>query len=134
MTFERRRVRRVPALPDRGMTLIEIMIVLALIALIAATLGVQVIHRHKDGQLQVARIQVREVAGNVHQFMVGREHCPTMDELVAGRFVSSEPRDPWGNLIAVRCPGEHDPDGVDVVSWGPDKQEGTDDDIRSWKK
>jgi general secretion pathway protein G len=40
--------------------------------------------------------------------------------------------DPWGSPVAIRCPGQHDPDGVDVLSNGPDKKEGTDDDIGSW--
>jgi general secretion pathway protein G len=118
---------------DRGMTLIEIMIVLALMALIATALTLTIVHRWKEGQVRTAQIQIREVAGNVHSYLIARGECPSMDELIAGHYVRSEPRDPWGTPVAVRCPGERDPDGVDVVSYGPDRREGTDDDIRSWK-
>jgi general secretion pathway protein G len=127
------RARYVPRRSEEGMTLIEIMIVLALIALIATTLTLTVVHRYKEGQVRTAQIQIREVAGNVHTFMIARGQCPTMDELVAGHYVRAEPRDPWNNLVTIHCPGEHDPDGVDVVSYGPDKQQGTEDDIRSWR-
>jgi general secretion pathway protein G len=126
--------RRAGSTRDRGMTLIEIMIVLALIALIASTIGVMVIHRYRDGQISVAQSQVKKLSQEVQQFMVLRNRCPSIDDLIGARFVPAAPRDPWGNAISVRCPGQHDPAGVDVFSYGPDKAEGTEDDVLSWKQ
>jgi general secretion pathway protein G len=120
--------------PDSGMALIEIMIVLALIALIASTIGVAAIRHYREGQVMTARIQVRDLSSRVGQFVISRNQCPTVDDLVAAKFVEAEPRDPWGTAVSIRCPGEHDPDGADVLSFGPDKQEGTGDDIKSWKR
>jgi general secretion pathway protein G len=126
--------RRVSSAADRGMTLIEIMIVLALIALIASAIGVMVIHRYRDGQISAAQLQVKKLSQDVQQFMILRNRCPSIDDLIGAHFVRAAPRDPWGNAISVRCPGQHDPAGVDVLSYGPDKSEGTEDDVLSWKE
>ena len=40
--------------------------------------------------------------------------------------------DRWGEPYQYRIPGKHHPDGYDVFSKGPDKQEGTRDDIGNW--
>ena len=117
---------------DRGMALLEILIVLALIALVSATIGVMVVRRYKDAQIRIAQIQVREVAGLVQQHVALKGDCPT--DLVGQRVMNSEPRDPWGSRLAIDCPGTHDPDGVDVASHGPDKRAGTGDDIVSWTR
>jgi len=42
-------------------------------------------------------------------------------------------KDPWGKDFVLRCPGTNDTDGADIVSTGPDKAEGTGDDIKSWE-
>lgn len=132
--FMARVYRRAGVDAERGMTLLEILIVLALIALITSAIGVMVIHRYRDGQIDAAHLQVKKVSNDIQQFMITRDRCPTMDDLVAARFVPAPPRDPWGSVISVRCPGQHAPEGVDVLSYGPDKAEGTEDDVRSWQR
>ncbi len=127
-----RRVRQ----RDAGMTLLEVLIVLALISLIAGTVGVAVFNNFKKGQIKAARLNVKEVAGAVQQFMIDNsQECPaTLDELVTQKYMKKNNlKDPWGKTFLMKCPGEQDSDGVDVSSAGPDKQEGTDDDINSWK-
>ena len=42
-------------------------------------------------------------------------------------------KDPWGKDFILKCPGTNDTDGADISSSGPDKQEGTADDIKSWE-
>ena len=59
--------------------------------------------------------------------------CPSsVEELskAAGKK-GQDPNDPWGTPYEIRCPSEHDLD-VDVISAGPDKKTGTDDDIGNW--
>jgi general secretion pathway protein G len=118
---------------ERGMTLIEIMVVLTLISLIGATLGIAVTKKLNDAKVKDAQIQVRQLSGEVQQFMIAKNRCPTVEELVAERYVRRAPVDPWGKPIEITCPGQHDPDGVDIVSTGKDGQQGTDDDVESWK-
>jgi hypothetical protein len=44
-------------------------------------------------------------------------------------------KDPWGSEFQMKC-GDGAPEGAEfgVLSLGPDKKEGTDDDIKSWEK
>ena len=118
-----------------GMTLLEVLIVLALISVVAGTVGVMVFNNYKRGLVKTARIQVAEVTQATQQYMMDNNHdCPSsMDDLIAEKYVKKNLKDPWGKQFLFTCPGEQDPDGADVVSAGPDKQEGTDDDIRSWE-
>jgi general secretion pathway protein G len=41
-------------------------------------------------------------------------------------------QDPWGNPFRYECPGIHNPGSYDLYSFGPDGQEGGDDDIGNW--
>jgi general secretion pathway protein G len=118
---------------DGGFTLIETMVVLVLIGLLASTVGVGIYHRYLEGQERTARIRVGMVAGAVQQFMVAQSRCPTLEELVEAHYLAQPPTDPWGHAMLVRCPGEHDREGVDVLALGRDGREGTGDDIASWQ-
>ncbi len=44
------------------------------------------------------------------------------------------PLDPWGEPYQYRYPGTHNKDGYDLYSKGPDKLDGTDDDVGNWDK
>jgi Tfp pilus assembly protein PilE len=116
---------------DSGMTLFEIMIVFALIALIMGAVGVGAYNNYKKGQIKTARNQVNEIMHNVQQFMMDNSsECPkSMDDLVAQKYMPSKKKDPWNKDFIIRCPGQVNKDGIDVISTGPDRQEGNDDDI-----
>ena len=118
---------------EGGFTMLEIMIVLAIIGLIASSVGVAVFRNYRDGQRKTAQLQVREVLGGAAQFMINKSRCPTVDELVADQYLRRPPIDPWGVPIEIRCPGEHGADPADVISSGPDRQKDTADDIKSWE-
>ncbi len=54
--------------------------------------------------------------------------CPTLDDLVREKFMQPElTRDPWGEPYAITC----DDSGASVTSAGPDKKQGTPDDVVS---
>ena len=93
---------------ERGFTLLEIMIVLAIMGLIVTGVSIKVFSQLKKAKVSTAKIGVKKVAD------------------------AADAKDPWGTAYVFRCPGTQDTDGVDVSSWGPDKADGTADDIRSW--
>ncbi len=118
---------------DGGMTLLEIMIVLALIGLIMSAVGVGVFAQFKKGQRKVAQAMVNDVASKIVQYMAdNNSECPKgMDDLVAQKYLPKKQKDPWNHDLIIRCPGTVNTDGVDVISVGPDGQEGTADDVKA---
>ena len=137
-TDEGRLVARAAARTARsaaGFTLLEVMIVLALLGLIAGSIGVAVFNQFRKGQVNTAKLQVKEISNAVMQYMIeNNSDCPKgMEDLVAKKNLKKHPKDPWGSEFILKCPGQNDTDGADVVSLGKDKQEGTDDDIKSWE-
>jgi general secretion pathway protein G len=118
---------------DAGMTLMEIMIVFALIALIMGAVGVGAFNYFKKGQVKTARIQVNEIMQKAQQYMMDNNNeCPkTMDDLVAQKYMPRRQKDPWNKDFIMRCPGQINTDGIDVISVGPDGTEGTADDIKA---
>jgi general secretion pathway protein G len=118
---------------DLGMTLMEIMIVFALIALIMGAVGVGAFNYFKKGQVKTARIQVNEIMQKAQQYMMDNNNeCPkSMDDLVAQKYMPRRQKDPWNKDFIMRCPGQINTDGIDVISLGPDGTEGTADDIKA---
>jgi general secretion pathway protein G len=119
----------------RGMSLIEIMIVLAIIGMIMGTVGVMALGRFEKAKVKTTKMKIHEVEKALLHFQTDNpEPCPkSLDDLVAGKYLSKEQLlDAWGQPLVFKCPGEHSPDGADVLSKGKDRQEGTDDDVKSW--
>jgi general secretion pathway protein G len=113
-----------------GMTLVEIMIVVIIMALIATAVGVAVLPQLQRARVTQSRSDALEVRSAVLLFM-GQEpgaDCPTMDELQEAGVLDSSRRtnDAWDNPFIVECEG----DDIAVISNGPDGQSGTEDDIR----
>lgn len=121
---------------QRGFTLLEIMIVLAIMGLIVTGVSIKVFAQLKKAKVQTAKIGVKKIIDASGRFMAGPgSGCPKgIDELIAqGELSKNDGKDPWGTAYVFKCPGTQDTDGVDVTSWGPDKADGTADDIRSWE-
>ncbi len=118
---------------DAGMTLIEILIVLALLGLVMGAIGFAVNSGRKKGQLQTAKITGSQIAQACVQYMLeNNNNCPTsMQDLVTNKNLPKPQKDPWGREFIIKCPGSQDADGVDVISTGPDRTEGTEDDVKA---
>lgn len=92
-----------------------------------------------------ARSQIVEIETVLGSFEVDNLRYPTTKEglraLVQkpagvknwrGPYLPRVPTDPWGKPYVYRCPGQHDKEGYDLFSCGPDGKEGGGDDITSW--
>jgi general secretion pathway protein G len=122
-----------PRTRQSGFTLLEIMIVLAIIAMLAGGVGVAVFKQFQKAKVSTAKLRVKAARDAVTQYMIDTPNCPhSIDELVQGKYLDKgNAKDPWGSSLTLRCPGANDTDGADIASPGPDKQEGTADDIKS---
>jgi prepilin-type N-terminal cleavage/methylation domain-containing protein len=115
----------------RGMTLIEVLVVLGIIALVSGVIAVAVIGHLERARVQTSRESARVLRGAVTTYRMNHasDECPTVDALVATQEIDSASKtcDAWEKPFAIEC-DEHG--GVTVVSGGPDKKVGTTDDIR----
>jgi general secretion pathway protein G len=121
----RRRARRRMA----GVTLVEVMIVVAIMALLSGGVAVVVIPKLKEAQVSTAKTSAQVMRRAVQDWQrVNNEYgCPTMSQLLEGKHLdsSSNMDDPWGMPWGLVCTE----DDVFVQSQGPDKKQGTPDDI-----
>ena len=131
----RKNLGRLARASESGFTLLEIMIVLAIIALIAGGVGTAVFKQFNRAKVSTARLRVKAARDATAQFMIDNSSsCPKgIDDLVSQKYLDKgNAKDPWDKPLLFKCPGTNDTDTADISSAGPDKQEGTPDDIQSW--
>lgn len=118
---------------QRGMTLIEIMVVLAIIGMIMGGLVFAYMNWFKQSQEDVARSQVQRIGSALmNHYMHHQEFPSNIDELATGKnapLKSSQLRDPWNEPWSYSDTAQRGQGDFDLCSKGPDKREGTDDDI-----
>jgi general secretion pathway protein G len=125
-----RRVRRLARrTASRGVTLVEVLIVVAIMALIAGGVSFLILPRYKEAQIKTARQSAQSIRQVATQYVAlnSAEECPTVQSLVAAKQLDAagNTEDPWGQPYTITC-GEDD---ISVSSPGPDKKEGSEDDI-----
>jgi general secretion pathway protein G len=126
----RRRVRR------RGMTLVEIMVVVAIIGMIMGAVAVGAMSQLKKAKVKNTKMIIHNVQeALVHYATDNTDACPkSLGDLVAQKYLNKDPKDDWGQPLMYVCPSTHGSDSADVWSKGEDKQDGTQDDLRSWEQ
>ncbi len=115
---------------ERGFTLIEIMIVVAIIGLIASLIMPNLLGRYERSKEEVTKAQVEMLGSAVQAFMIDMNKCPASLEELAnsqdpkwrGPYLSKRevPKDAWGRDYQYKCPGEHGP--FDLSSLGPNNK------------
>lgn len=112
----------------RGMTLIEIMVVLVILGMIMGAIGFNVFEAQKDANRRSALIDAKSVANAVDMYRVKHSRMPErLEQLVPSELKQVRP-DPWGSPF-VMVPGGSDE--FEIISYGPDKSQGGADDISS---
>ena len=127
----------------RGLTLLEIMIVIAILGLVMGLVVVpRVMDMFSESKEKVAKLAVDQFAfKDAPQWQVSAgKPCPDSLLTVAQFIGKGQPDivDPWDSPYEMFCGKENMPAGASssnfaVLSYGPDKKKGTEDDIKSWE-
>ncbi|MEZ4461867.1 MAG: type II secretion system protein GspG [bacterium] len=117
---------------QRGMTIVELMIVLTIIASIMGVVGVYVFGALDKANIQEAKIQINKLSGQVEQYYLSsspRQFPNSLEDLAAGPtpIVKKVDKDPWGNDFIYKKISNRE---FEIYSMGPDGSEGTEDDVR----
>ncbi len=129
-----------------GFTLIELIVVIALVAVLAAVVAPNLLGKASDANRKSAAVQLEKVANAVELYRLETGRYPEkLTDLVQkpngverwnGPYVRklSRLKDPWGNDLVLKLPGQHGP--FDVISYGGDGRPGGDGDaadVNSWE-
>jgi len=121
-----------------GMTLLEILIVLAIIALVMGFLfGPRLMAMFGQSRTELAKSVVQRYASEAYaRWSMDNpgKNCPADINELAKYNDEKEAKDPWGKPLILLC-GDSAPEGVQlgVVSMGADNKLDTKDDIKSWQ-
>jgi general secretion pathway protein G len=122
---------------QRGFTLVEMLVVIAIIGMIMGLIGPRVLNYLSESRVKTARIQIQSFSSALDLFYLDAGRYPSSSEGLAalvkpapglaawnGPYLRGGivPNDPWGKPYAYRSPGERS--AYEIVSYGSDGQEG----------
>jgi general secretion pathway protein G len=132
----------------RGYTLVELLVVLAILSLLVALAAPRVIKYLSSAKTDTARIQIQKLSGVLDLYRLEVGHFPTDDEglqalverpghaeIWNGPYLKSRDSliDAWGRPYIYHSPGQHG--DYDLYTLGADGREGgdgEDKDITNW--
>jgi general secretion pathway protein G len=125
------------SLAQRGMTLIEILVVLVLIGVVMGILGGNFIGRGEKAKADAARIEIGQIGQSLDLYKLETGRYPSSSEGLQALIAqpagatnwngpywkkSTIPKDPWGNDYRYSSPGQKG--AYDILSLGADGKEG----------
>jgi general secretion pathway protein G len=134
---------------EAGVTLIEMLVVVTIIALFAAIVGPRLLSRGDQAKVTAARTQIVAFSNALAMYKLDTGAFPSTDQGLQALRMKPEgltqwngpylqqdvPNDPWGHPYVYKFPGAHG-DEPDLLSYGGDGQpggDGTNADVVSWK-
>ncbi len=140
-------------MPQRGVTLVELLVVLAILAFISAIVVVNVLPERDRAAVRKAKIDINVIESALDQYRLDMMTYPSTEEGLdalttapsgspraaqfrpGGYLRGGAPLDPWDAPYQYRYPGEHGV--VDIYSYGADGKpggEGLNADIGNWNE
>jgi general secretion pathway protein G len=117
---------------QRGLTLVELIVVITLIGLLTTAIAVGVMKTFNDARIETATIACNRLRTAVQAHFINHPEesdCPTPAKMQEAHELDAAMslRDPWGTPYALECQS----DELVAISAGPDRAFGTEDDVRA---
>lgn len=124
----------------QGMTLVEIMVVIAILGTLMGIVAFNVADRFAEAKVETTRLQIRQIEQGLALYAAKKngKFPSTSDGLEAAKkhFPDGEvPKDGWDNEFLYFSPGTQSGKAYEIVSLGADGAEGgegVDADLKSW--
>ncbi len=134
---------------QQGFTLLELLVVLAILGALAGLVGPQVMKHLGESKTKTARVQIEDLAAAMDMYRLDNGRYPSTEQgLLAlvekpgdaeywnGPYLRKNkiPKDPWNKDYQFAAPGEHGK--FDIYTLGLDAKqggEGEDKDVASWE-
>ena len=132
----------------RAFTLLEIMLVVAIITLLLGAGFMMIGGKYKIGQDTRLQADFSAFDSNLKTYEMMNGRLPTTEQGLQALVTQPEtdpkptrwyqmmerlPKDPWGNDYVYICPGKHNPQSFDIYSKGKDGIADTADDRGNWE-
>lgn len=135
--------------PIGGFSLVELMIVLAILVLLAGLVLPRLLGSQQKADIQATKTQIANFKSSLEMYAVDNKSFPNTEEGLkalqskpeeenrarnwAGPYMEELPIDPWGNPYNYEYPPTNgSKDFPNIWSNGPDSETGTEDDIKNW--
>lgn len=133
-----------------GFTLVELLVVLAIMAIIVAIIAPNIVGKREKAMRAKAQTDIAIIETLLDHFYLDMSRYPTSEEGLRVLYFPTEddeekwqgpyskkpiPKDPWDNPYLYHCPGTHTNEPYEVICYGKDGEEGgegDDADITSW--
>lgn len=130
-----------------GFTLLEVMVVIVILGIIASMVVPNLMGNKEQADRQKAVVDIQQLESALDMYKLRNGFYPTteqgMQALVTaatsqpvprafpdGGFIRRLPKDPWDEDYILVSPGQVG--RIDILSKGPDRTAGTEDDIGNW--
>ncbi len=149
---------RKPNRRSAGFTLVEVLVVMAILVLLAGLVAPRILGSKKKANIQSVTTQIGAIKHALERYALDMDTFPTTEQGLEalieepeadeessggskskwdGSYLNSDelPTDPWDNDYQYEYPPTHGKgDMPEIWSFGPDGEDDTEDDIVSWRK
>ena len=131
----------------QAFTFLELMLVVAILGILVALTAPRLVGKAKTAKIKATRVQMQSIITSLNLYEQDQSDFPTTEQGLEAlvtrpsdvsedawtKHMDKVPVDSWGQKFQYTCPSEHGGD-FDLVSAGPDKRQGTEDDITNYEK